>query len=133
MIASNNLAALFFIMTDLFDFISNGKNNIKLEITSEDLRNFANELISRAIHEVAAVTNGENDEKLLSREEVMSMCGVCLATLWHWNRKGYLKAIKVGNKVRYRLSDVKRILGMEKKAEDEQLNVTQQRRGTCHE
>jgi predicted site-specific integrase-resolvase len=38
------------------------------------------------------------------------MCEVCDATLWHWNRKGYLKAIKVGNKVRYRQSDVRRIL-----------------------
>jgi hypothetical protein len=39
------------------------------------------------------------------------MCGVCDATLWHWNKRNYLKAVKVGSKVRYRLSDVKRILG----------------------
>ena len=29
----------------------------------------------------------------------------------HWNKRNYLKAVKVGSKVKYRLSDVKRILG----------------------
>ncbi|KAA6304974.1 hypothetical protein EZS27_043376, partial [termite gut metagenome] len=28
----------------------------------------------------------------------------------HWNKKNYLKTIKIGNKVRYRLSDIRQIL-----------------------
>ena len=84
--------------------ISNGAANIKLEITGEDLRVFSDELINRAINEV--------------REEVKDMCGVCDATLWHWNKRNYLKAVKVGSKVRYRLSDVKRILGGTNKTVD---------------
>jgi predicted DNA-binding transcriptional regulator AlpA len=39
------------------------------------------------------------------------MCGVCDTTLWHWSKKNYLKPVKVGNKVRYRQSDIQRILG----------------------
>ena len=85
--------------------ISNGAANIKLEITGEDLRVFSDELINRAIN-------------VLSREEVKDMCGVCDATLWHWNKRNYLKAVKVGSKVRYRLSDVKRILGGTNKTVD---------------
>ena len=85
--------------------ISNSTANIKLEITSEDLRHFSDELISRAVNEAT------NEDKLLTREEVKEMCGVCDTTLWLWNKRNYLKAIKVGNKVRYRFSDVKRILG----------------------
>ena len=81
--------------------ISNGAANIKLEITGEDLRVFSDELAFRA----------NEEERLLSREEVKDMCGVCDATLWHWNKRNYLKTVKVGSKVRYRLSDVKRILG----------------------
>ena len=81
--------------------ISNSTANIKLEITSEDLRHFSDELISRAVNEVAVALKATNEDKLLTREEVKEMCGVC----------NYLKAIKVGNKVRYRFSDVKRILG----------------------
>lgn len=88
--------------------ISNGAANIKLEITGEDLRVFSDELINRAINEVALASRAADEERLLSREEVKDMCGVCDATLWHWNKRNYLK---VGSKVRYRLSDVKRILG----------------------
>ena len=90
-------------MTDLMQIISNGAANIKLEITGEDLRVFSDKLIDRAINEVALAFR--------AAEEVKDMCGVCDATLWHWNKRNYLKAVKVGSKVRYRLSDVKRILG----------------------
>ena len=99
------------IMTDLMQIISNGAANIKLEITGEDLRVFSDKLIDRAINEVALAFRAADEERLLSREEVKDMCGVCDATLWHWNKRNYLKAVKVGSKVRYRLSDVKRILG----------------------
>lgn len=104
-------AALILTMTDLMQIISNGAANIKLEITGEDLRIFSDELINRAINEVALAFRAADEERLLSREEVKDMCGVCDATLWHWNKRNYLKAVKVGSKVRYRLSDVKRILG----------------------
>ena len=107
----DNPAALILIMTDLMQIISNGAANIKLEITGEDLRVFSDELINRAINEVALAFRAADEERLLSREEVKDMCGVCDATLWHWNKRNYLKAVKVGSKVRYRLSDVKRILG----------------------
>ncbi len=98
-------------MTDVMQIISNGAANIKLEITGEDLRVFSDELINRAINEVALAFRAADEERLLSREEVKDMCGVYDATLWHWNKRNYLKAVKVGSKVRYRLSDVKRILG----------------------
>lgn len=80
--------------------ISNSTANIKLEITSEDLRHFSDELISRAVNEVAVALKATNEDKLLTREEVKEMCGVCDTTLWLWNKRNYLKAIKVGNKVR---------------------------------
>ena len=91
--------------------ISNGAANIKLEITGEDLHNFSNELINRAVNEVAVALKATSDDRLLTREEVKEMCGVCDPTLWLWNKRNYLKTVKVGNKVRYRYSDVKRILG----------------------
>lgn len=98
-------------MTYFMQIISNGAANIKLEITSEDLRNFSNELINRAVNEVTVALKATNEDKLLTREEVKEMCGVCDTTLWLWNKRNYLKTVKVGNKVRYRFSDVKRILG----------------------
>ncbi|MDR3059960.1 MAG: helix-turn-helix domain-containing protein [Prevotella sp.] len=61
------------------------------------------------LHNYAEIAEARK-EKYLTREEVKQICGVCDATLWHWNKKNYLKTIKVGSKVRYRMSDVKRIL-----------------------
>ena len=107
-----------YAMTDLMQISSNSTANIKFEITSEDLRHFSNELISRAVNEVAVALKATNEDKLLTREEVKEMCGVCDTTLWLWNKRNYLKAIKVGNKVRYRFSDVKRILGETNKISD---------------
>lgn len=53
--------------------ISNGAANIKLEITGEDLRNFSNELINRAVNEVAVALKATSDDRLLTREEVKEM------------------------------------------------------------
>lgn len=75
-----------------------------------DLLEFSNELINRAKTELTAEISEAQKEQYLTRQEVKEICGVCDATLWHWNKKNYLKAIKVGSKVRYKMSDIRRIL-----------------------
>ncbi|MBQ8866668.1 MAG: helix-turn-helix domain-containing protein [Bacteroidaceae bacterium] len=45
----------------------------------------------------------------LSAEETARRLKVDRSTLWRWNKDGYLITTKVGNKVRYKLSDVERI------------------------
>jgi transposase len=97
-------------MKDLISILQRESASVKLEVSGEDLLEFSNELINRAKSELSAEYAEARREKYLTKEEVKRMCEVCDATLWHWNRKGYLKAIKVGNKVRYRQSDVRRIL-----------------------
>ena len=98
-------------MTDLLAIIQNGNGNIKLEVTGEDLLLFSNQLISRAKHELSTAIAEAKKEKYLTKEEVKKMCDVCDTTLWHWSKKNYLKPVKVGNKVRYRQSDIQKILG----------------------
>ena len=102
-------------MTDIMSILSAGNANIKLEITSEDLRNFSEELISRAVNEVATAMQDNKEDCLLSKEETKKRLGVCDATLWHWDKKSYLKPVKVGSKVKYRESDVNKILGVQNK------------------
>jgi hypothetical protein len=97
-------------MKDLISILQSENASVKLEVSGEDLLEFSNELINRAKSELSAEYAEARKEKYLTKEEVKRMCEVCDATLWHWNRKGYLKAIKVVNKVRYRQSDVQRIL-----------------------
>lgn len=38
------------------------------------------------------------------------MLGVTLSILWRWDNDKYLEKIKIGNKVRYHLSDVERMI-----------------------
>lgn len=45
----------------------------------------------------------------MTAEETAKRLKVDRSTLWRWNKEGYLVANKVGNKVRYKLSDVERI------------------------
>ncbi|MCC8134219.1 MAG: helix-turn-helix domain-containing protein [Tannerellaceae bacterium] len=97
-------------MKNILSIIQDEKASIKLEVSGEDLLNFSNDLINRAKHELSVEIAEARKEKYLTKEEVKEMCGVCDATLWHWNRKNYPKTIKVGNKVRYRMSDVRKIL-----------------------
>ena len=98
-------------MDDLIKILHSGNANVKVEVSGEDLLTFSNELINRAKTELSAELAEARKEKYLSKEEVKEICNVCDATLWHWNRKGYLKTVKVGNKVRYRQSDIRKILG----------------------
>ena len=98
-------------MKDLLSILRDAPGSIRLEVSGEDLLAFSNSLIDRAKEELATQVAEARKERYLTKEQVKKLCGVCDATLWHWNRKGYLKAVKVGNKVRYRTSDIQRILG----------------------
>ena len=91
--------------------IQSGGVNVKLEVSGKDLLLFSNELINRAKSELSQAEAAARAEKYLTKEEVKNLFSVCDATLWHWNKRGYLKTIKIGNKVRYRQSDTRKILG----------------------
>lgn len=97
-------------MDDLISILRQGNANVRLEVSSADLLAFSNELINRAKNELSAEIAEARKEKYLTKEEIKEICGVCDTTLWHWNRKGYLRTVKIGNKVRYRQSDIRRIL-----------------------
>lgn len=92
--------------------------NIKLEITGEDLCIFSEESIRRAVGEIATAMTALQGNDLLTKEKVKSMCGVCDATLWHWDKRNYLKPVRVGAKVMYRNTDVRRILGVRTEISD---------------
>lgn len=98
-------------MKDLLSILRDAPGSIRLEVSGEDLLAFSKSLIDRAKEELATQVAEARKERYLTKEQVKELCGICDATLWHWNRKGYLKAVKVGNKVRYRTSDIQRILG----------------------
>ena len=48
----------------------------------------------------------EKSETYLTRKEVADMLKCDLSTLFHWTRKGMLKAYGIGNRVYYKLSEI---------------------------
>lgn len=52
----------------------------------------------------------ENEEKYLSANEVCKLINVSKPTLWRWEKIEYLIPIRVGGKVRYKLSDVEKTI-----------------------
>ena len=97
-------------MTELLSLIQNKEASIKIEVTGSDLLSFSNDLINRARNELSVEIAEARKEKYLTKQDVKNLCGVCDATLWHWNKKNYLNIVKIGNKVKYRMSDVQKIL-----------------------
>ena len=49
-------------------------------------------------------------DTFLTPKEVAELLGVNLTTLWRWHNEGYLVKVYIGNKPRYRQSDIDRIL-----------------------
>ena len=81
--------------------------NVTVSITGEQLALFASQLLNgaRELYETK-----EQPEQYIPRKEAATMLGVDLSSLWRWNRQGFLCPTKVGGKLRYRLSDIRRIL-----------------------
>ena len=83
--------------------------NVKIEISPKDLYDFARELIKEAISESKKLVR-EEPEEYLTREEASKILKVSLPTLWHWNNKGILKPYRLGNKIRYKKSELESCL-----------------------
>ena len=85
------------------------KNNPQylMMVSPEDFASAVETAISKAM------TFSKPKETFLNIEEAASRLGVSRSTLWRWDKDGYLKKIKRGKKITYRLSDVERIINGE--------------------
>lgn len=48
--------------------------------------------------------------KLISRKQVSEMLSVSIVTIVDWDKKNILKPLRIGNRVRYQLSDIEEVL-----------------------
>ena len=87
--------------------------NVSVTVTIEDLRAFATDVANQVVSSLDKVSKEET--VWLSIEQAAQRLGVNKATLWRWNKTGYLTGTKFGAKVRYKESDVERIESSEKK------------------
>jgi len=86
--------------------------NLKVEVLAKDLV-VAMETVATGI--IERYENVEEPEQYLTRKATAQMLDVDLSTLWRWDKEQYLEVVKIGGKRRHRLSDIKRILGVEAK------------------
>ena len=86
-------------------------NQIQYVIGKDDLKELLSEIVDKRIEFIIDVWNETyRDEALISADKTAEMLDVSRPTLWRWEKQGYLVAVRVGGKVRYRLSDVKKLI-----------------------
>ena len=87
-------------------------NNVILQISLEDLKKFAQEILlgakSIAMIEAEAAASGD---QLLTVDEAARLLSVSKMTLYRWDKNGILKKVEIGGKRRYRKSDIEHLAG----------------------
>ena len=83
-----------------------------LQLENTNALDFKNEIVKDVINALKgfATTLQPDNEQLLTREETAKMLSVSLVTLWDWTRKDLIPAYRIGNKVRYKKSEVSEAL-----------------------
>ncbi len=80
-------------------------------MTNEQLEEHSQHLVDGVIEAFITVFGlAEKKEQLISKREAMKRMGKCSTTLYLWAKNGYLKPVKVGNRVMYHVEDIDRII-----------------------
>lgn len=80
-----------------------------LQIENTNTLDFKNEIlngVSDVLKGFANTFQTNDQDILLTREETSKLLSVSLVTLWDWTRKDIIPAYRIGNKVRYKKSEV---------------------------
>ena len=85
------------------------ESNTLLVINADDLKVYSENLIN----ETMAKLSSKEEDVFLTAVEASEKLKVNRVTLWSWEKKGYLKPTRIGEKVRYKLSDINRLLNGE--------------------
>jgi excisionase family DNA binding protein len=98
-------------MSNIKDILCTEKNFI-LQVSSEDLKAFAQEILieAKTIAMIQAETAASSDQ-LLTIDEAAKLLSVSKMTLYRWDQNGILKKVEIGGKRRYRKSDIERLAG----------------------
>ena len=71
-------------------------------------------LISEALKDELATffcgKETKSDNRLRTRKEVTQLLAISLPTLGTWTKEGIIKAVRIGNSVRYKMEDVEQAL-----------------------
>ena len=84
------------------------KNSILLEnLSTEQLTELIGNVFDTKLKDFQKNQNAKNEnEDLLTREQVLELLKINASTLWHWQNKGRIKVYKYANKCYYKRSEL---------------------------
>lgn len=92
------------------------ENNVELTLTlkANDLLEFGQFILDKASQEAEEQKRKKDNEIYYSVDEAMEVLNLkTRVTLWRWDKSGYLPANKVGKLIRYKKSDIEKLLNGE--------------------
>ena len=91
------------VIQELFE---QGDAKVLISVSGADLREFGEYIVKKTIE----LMNSEKQEVMLKVTEVTEKLMVSRTALYRWEKSGYLRPVRIGGRVRYRLSDVEAII-----------------------
>ena len=94
---------------EIKDIITSGAN-VNITISANDLRTFLAEVAQEVVNKEKAAEAARNDVEMLNQAQVCSYLGVSKATVWRWEKIGYLRpSTRMGSRPMYLKTEVERI------------------------
>ena len=94
---------------EIKDILTSGAN-VSITVTADDLRTFLAEVAQEVMNNEKAAQAARNDVEMLNQAQVCSYLGVSKATVWRWEKIGYLRpSTRMGSRPMYNKTDVERI------------------------
>lgn len=91
------------------DILSSGAN-VSITVTADDLRVFLTEVAQEVVNKEKAAEAARNDVEMLNQAQVCSYLGVSKATVWRWEKIGYLRpATRMGARPMYLKSEIEKL------------------------
>lgn len=94
---------------EIKDIITSGAN-VSITVNAEDLRVFFAEVAQQVINQEKAAEAAKNDVEMLNQAQVCSYLGVSKATVWRWEKIGYLRpSTRMGSRPMYLKSEIEKL------------------------
>jgi predicted DNA-binding transcriptional regulator AlpA len=82
-------------------------SSITVQMSMLDVSNLVCEVAKKTALEVKQLFKEQDkSDELLTRQQVAKLLGVTLTTLWNYEKRKVLIPLRIGGRVRYRMSDV---------------------------
>lgn len=86
---------------------------ISITVPYADLEKLLDNAIAKAKKELEDSIIEKKAEVLITTEKAGERLSVDRSTLWRWRKRGYLVPVEIGGKLRYKMSDINKLLGKE--------------------